>query len=96
MPLGVVLLADRVAVVRVGVPLHAPAAIDVAIVLPEEEVKRAGERRHERDVGERPADEVVAALHRPMDHVVQAERDEHAARVSASYRDRPLLASLTA
>ena len=70
--------------------------MDVAVVLPQEEIEPAEECRRERDVGERPADEVVAALHRPVDQVMQAERHEHADRVSPSYRDRPLLASLTA
>jgi hypothetical protein len=61
----VVLLAHRVPVVRMRVPCHAPAAMDVAVVSPQEEVQGAGERRDERDVGERPAHEVVAALRRP-------------------------------
>jgi hypothetical protein len=39
--------------------------------------ERAREGSDERDVGQRSADEVVAALRRPVDHVVQV-RDEHA------------------
>ncbi len=77
----VVLLANRVPVIRMRVPCHAPAAMDVAVVSPQEEVQGAGERRDERDVGERPAHEVVAALRRPMDQVVEADRDKHAARL---------------
>src|SRR5437588_4981103 len=44
------------------VPLQAPAAVDVAVVFSQPEVQGAGESRDERDVGERPAHEVVAAL----------------------------------
>jgi hypothetical protein len=51
----VVLLTHRVAVDGMGVPLHAPAAVDVAVVLPQPEEQRAGERGDERDVGEWPA-----------------------------------------
>ena len=77
MAVRVVLLAHRVAVVRVRVPLHAPAAVDMAVVLPQEEVQRAHEGRQERDVGERSADEVVAAVRRPVDQVVEADCDRH-------------------
>ena len=77
----VVLLAHRMAMVGMRVPLQTPASVDVAVVPPQPEVQRAGERRDQRDVRERPADEVVAALRRPMDQVVEARGDEHAARL---------------
>ena len=61
MAVRVVLLTNRVAVDGMGVPLQAPTAADVAIVFPQPEVQRAREGSDERDIGERPAHEVVAA-----------------------------------
>ena len=84
MAVGVVLLTHRVAVDGMGMPLQSPAVRDVAVVLPQPEVQRASEGRNERDVGERPAHEVVAALCRPVDQVVQADRNRHAVRLPPS------------
>jgi hypothetical protein len=78
----VVLLTHWVAVDRVGVPLQAPAAMDVAIVFSQPEVKRANEGRDERDVRERPAHKVVAAMRGPVDQVLQAGHDEHAGQAT--------------
>jgi hypothetical protein len=55
--------------------------MDVAVVGPEPEVERPEERRDEGDVGERTADEVVAALHGPVQHVMEAGHDEHGRRL---------------
>ena len=55
----VVLLADGMAVVRMRVPGETPAAVDVAVVVAQEEVHEAREPGRERDIGERAADEVV-------------------------------------
>ena len=59
-------------------PLHPPAAVDVAVVVSQEEVDEAQETRRERDVGERTADEVVATVRRPVEPV------RHGARVSGA------------
>jgi hypothetical protein len=80
-PVGVVLPTHRMAVIWMGVPRQSPTAVDVTVVLAQEEVQRACKSRDERDVRERPAHEVVAALRRPVDQVVQADRDDHAARL---------------
>jgi hypothetical protein len=80
----VVLLTHWVAVDRVGVPLQAPAAVDVAVVFSQPEVQRASEGRDERDVGERPAYEVVAAVRGPVDQVVEAGHDEHRVRLPST------------
>lgn len=45
MAVWVVLLTHWVAVLGMGVPLQAPAAVDVAVVLPQPEVQRAAESR---------------------------------------------------
>ena len=82
MTVWVVLLTHWVAVDRVGVPLQAPAAVDVAVMFAQPEVQRAGESRDERDVGERPAYEVVAAVRGPVDQVVQVGHDEHAVQAT--------------
>jgi hypothetical protein len=63
------------------VPFQAPAPLHVAVVLPQPEIQRAREGRDERDVGERTADEVVTALRRPVDDVMQTGRDQHARRL---------------
>ena len=82
---GVVFLADGVAVVRVGVPLQPPTAMDVAVVTAQPEVQRAHEGRDERYVGEWAADEVVAAVRRPVDQGVQVcDRRHHGYGSSAS------------
>jgi hypothetical protein len=65
----VMLLTHWVVMDGVGVPLQAPAAVDVAVVFSQPEVQRADERRDERDIGERPAYEVVAAVRGPVDQV---------------------------
>jgi hypothetical protein len=82
MAIRMVLLAYRVAVVWMRMPLQAPAAVNMTVVVPQEEVQRACEGRDEGDVGERPAHEVVAALCRPVDQVMKADRDWHSARLS--------------
>ena len=63
--------AHRMAVCGVRVPLKAPAAEHVTLVLPPPENERAAKRREERDVGEWPAYEVVSALRRPVDDIVE-------------------------
>ena len=83
----VVLPTHWVAVLGMGVPLQAPAAVDVAVVFPQPEVQRAGESRDERDVGERPAHEVVA-VRWPVDQVVQAGRDGHARQATSTAAPR--------
>jgi hypothetical protein len=83
MPLRVVLLADRVPVIRVDVPLQPPAPLDVTVVAPPPEEDGGDERRHERDVGERAADEVVAAVGRPVDDRVQV-CNQHRVRLAPS------------
>lgn len=82
MAVRVVLLADWMAMIGVRVPLQSPATVYVTVVLAEEEEEGAGERRHECDVGERAADEVVTALHRPVDQVVQAGSNGHHRKAS--------------
>ena len=79
-----VLLAHRVPVNGMGMPLQAPAAVDVTVMSPQPEIQRADNRRDERDVGKRPADEVVTASRGPVEQVVQADRDGHAARLAAA------------
>ena len=64
-------LAHRVAIDGMRVPLHPPTAVNVAVVLAEEEIQRARECRDQRDVRKRPADEVVTAVRRPVDQGVQ-------------------------
>ena len=76
MTVGMVLLAHGMTVIRVRMPLQAPATVDVAVVLPPPEIKRANKGRRERDVGERPADEVVAAVRRPVDEVMESGKHE--------------------
>jgi hypothetical protein len=84
----VMLLTHWVAVDGVGVPLQAPAAVDVAVVFSQPEVQRAGEGRDERDVGERPAYEVAAAVRGPVDQVVEAGHDEHGFRLPSTMAQR--------
>ncbi len=57
----------------------------MAVVPPEEEVQRPGESRDECDVREWAADEVVAALRRPVEDVVHRGREEHAASLLGFY-----------
>src|SRR5262245_18549746 len=64
--------AHRVTVLWMRMPLEPPAAVDVAVVPPPPQDDGAGEGGDDRDVGQRPADEVVAALRRPVDDPVQA------------------------
>jgi hypothetical protein len=82
----VVLPTHWVAVLGMGVPLQAPAAVDVTVVFTQPEVQRAGESRDERDVGERPAHKVVAALRGPVDQVVQVGRNGHAGQATSDRR----------
>jgi len=82
----VVLLTNRVAVDGMGVPLQAPTAADVAIVFPQPEVQRAREGSDERDIGERPAHEVVATVRGPVDQVVQIGYDGHAGQATSDRR----------
>ena len=86
MPVGVVLLAHRVPVDGMRVPLQAPASVHVTVVPPEPDIQRPDEGGDERDVGERTADEVVAPAGRPVEQVVQAGRDGHGSRL-ATVRD---------
>src|SRR5436309_10259194 len=69
------------AVAGMDVPLQTPAVADVAVVFSQPEVQRAGEARNERDVGERAAHEVVAAVRGPVDHVVQVGHNRHTVRL---------------
>ena len=78
---GVVSLADWMAVVGMRVPLHPQAAVNMAVVLAEEQVQRACESRDQGDVGKRTADEVVTAVRRLMDQVAQAG-EGHAATLT--------------
>lgn len=64
-------------VIRMRVPLQTPATADVTVVSPPPKDQRAEKRRDDRNVGERPADEVVAAVSGPMDQVMQARGYEH-------------------
>jgi hypothetical protein len=68
----VVLLADWMTVHRVRVPRQSPATVDVAVVSPKPEIEAPDEGGDERDVGERPAHEVVATVHRPVQYMVEA------------------------
>src|SRR5690349_4254809 len=86
-----VLLAHRVTVVRVRMPGEPPAAVDVAVVLVPEDREPADERRDEGDVGERAADEVVAAVVGPAQPVRETEQ-EH----GLTLRRAPVEASATA
>jgi hypothetical protein len=86
MAFGVVLLAHRVPVDGMRVPLQAPASMHVTVVPPKPEIQRPGKGGDECDVGERTADEVVAPAGRPVEHVVQAGRDGHGSRL-ATVRD---------
>jgi hypothetical protein len=85
----VVLLAHGMAVVRMWVPFQTPASMDMAVVLAEEEIEGAGERCHERDVCQRTAHEVVAALRRPVNQVMQVGCNEHVARAYSPISDVP-------
>jgi hypothetical protein len=78
---GVMPFTHRVAVDWMRVPLKPPAPMDVAVVPTPPEIQRGEESRDERDVGERPADEVVTPVRRPMEQVVQVDREEHAERL---------------
>ena len=82
MAVRVVFLAHRVAMGGMGVPFHSPAALNMAVVLAEKEVQRARESRDERDVGKRPADEVVTAVRRPVNPVVQTGK-RHASTLTS-------------
>jgi PPOX class probable F420-dependent enzyme len=73
---GMVGPADRVTMLRVRVPLQPPAAVHVAVVPPPPEDHAARERGDERDVRQRPADEVVAAVGRPVDDAVKGGEHE--------------------
>lgn len=72
-----VLSADEMSVVRMRMPLHPPAAADVAVVFPQKEVERARKRRDQRDVRQRTADEVVATVGRPVNHGVERSCQRH-------------------
>ena len=85
MPVGVVLPTDRMPVVWMRVPRQPPTAVDVTVVLAQEEIQRAYKSRDDGDVRKRPAHEVVAAVRRPADQMVQADRDDHTVRLP---RDR--------
>lgn len=76
--------ADRVAVVGMRMPLHSPAAADVTVVSPQEEVERARKRCDQRDVSERPADEVVAPMGWPVNEGVERVRQHHRTSLPAS------------
>ena len=78
----------RVTVIRMNVPLQAQTAVDMAVVLSQPEVQRGGEGGDQRDIGERAAHEVVAAMRWPVDEVVQVGQDEHA-RLGESPAARP-------
>ena len=64
------------------VPGEPPTAVDVAVVPAQKEVQRTRERRHQRDVCEWAADEVVAALRWPMHDRVQTRNQKHAKRLT--------------
>src|SRR5437660_12010898 len=72
------LLTDWMPVAGMDVPLEAPTATDVAVVLSQPEEKSGGERRDQRDIGERPAHTVVTAVRGPVDEVMKAGDEEHA------------------
>src|SRR5437016_6018857 len=72
------LLTDWMTMAGMDVPLEAPTAMDVAVVLSQPEEKSSGERCDQRDVGERPAHKVVTAARGPVDHVMKAADEEHA------------------
>jgi hypothetical protein len=72
------LLTDWMTMDGMDVPLEPPTATDVAVVLSQPEVKSGGERRDQRDVGERPAHEVVTAVRGPMDYGMKVGDEEHA------------------
>jgi hypothetical protein len=72
------LLTDWMTMDGMDVPLEPPTATHVAVVLSQPEVKSGGERRDQRDVGERPAHKVVTAVRGPMDYGMNAGDEEHA------------------
>src|SRR5579862_7620330 len=74
MALRVVPLANGMAGVGMDVPLHPPAAVNVAVVLPKPEHQRPAEPGDERHIRERAADEVVAGVVRPVDPRVKARK----------------------
>src|SRR5437879_10445946 len=90
------LLTDWMTMAGMDVPLEAPTATDVAVVLSQPEEKSGGERRDQRDIGERPAHKVVTAVRGPVDEVMKAGDEEHsrlrlasdAAGIGHSRRDR--------
>ena len=61
------LLTDWMTMAGMDVPLEAPTAMDVAVVLPQPEEQSGGECRDQRDIGERPAHKVVTAVCGPVD-----------------------------
>ena len=73
----VMLPANGMAVVGVGMPLHSPTAANVAVVLAHEHVEGAREGGDQRDVRERTADEVVSAVRGPVDDVVNGRHEPH-------------------
>src|SRR5437660_6631560 len=84
------LSTHRVDVIRMRVPLQTPATADVTVVSSPPKDQRAEKGRNERDVGERPADEVVTAVRGPMDQVMQARGNEHADGVNSPSSDPTL------
>ena len=70
MTFRMVFLADRMPVNGMWVPLKPPAAMNVAVVLAPPQHDGADERRQERDVGQRPADEVVAPVRGPVNDLM--------------------------
>lgn len=67
----VMLPAHRMAVIGMRMPRQPPAAAHMAVVPTKKEIERARKRGDEGDVRERPADEVVTAVSRPMKQVVK-------------------------
>jgi len=72
------LLTDWMTMAGMDVPLEAPTAMDVAVVLSQPEEKSGRKRRDQRDIGERPAHKVVTAVRGPVDEVMKAGDEEHA------------------
>lgn len=77
-----VMPADRVAADRIRVPLESPATPNVTVVVAEEDEDPAGEACRERDVGERPADEVVAPVRGPVDDGMEAGEQHEGERTT--------------
>jgi hypothetical protein len=75
--LGMMLPTDRMAVLGVGVPFHPPATVNMAVVPSQKQVERACKRGDKRDVCERSADEVVAAVGGPVDQVMKRRCQRH-------------------